>query len=391
MTTFLNEQADDLQNPGDAVDQGGEGQLLSSVHTPSFPQILAELNSSLLVSTYQAGKLVMLRNQQGVLNTHFRQFQRPMGMAVDGGRLAVGTTTTIQEFHNVPAASRRIESTEKPDALFLPRRENVTGDVAIHEMAWVPGPSEPGNPSHGSPELWFLNTAFSCLAVRSEAYSFEPRWRPKFVSEYAPDDRCHLNGLAVVNGRVKFVTALGETDTAGGWRVNKRNGGILIDIDSDEVIARGLSMPHSPRWYDGKLWILNSGTGGFGTINLETGRYEEIVQLDGFPRGLCFAGPLAFIGLSQVRESSTFNNIPLVERLQRTNERNCGVWVVNIHTGQTLGMVRFEEGVQEIFAVELLRGMAMPDLVHDDSALIASSYVLPDDALVDVPAQLRTN
>ena len=150
-------------------------------------------------------------------------------------------------------------------------------------------------------------------------------------------------------------------------------------------------MPHSPRWYRDKLWILNSGEGGFGTIDLATGKYEEIAQLDGFTRGMCFAGPLAFIGLSQVRESAVFSGIPLVERLKESESRECGVVAVNIETGNTVGFVRFEDAVQEIFAVGLLAGNRFPDLVHDDPDILASSYVLPDAALNDVPDDLRAD
>jgi uncharacterized protein (TIGR03032 family) len=190
------------------------------------------------------------------------------------------------------------------------------------------------------------------------------------------------------DGRVRYVTALGETNTVGGWRENKRNGGLLIDVDSNEIILGGLSMPHSPRWYRNKLWLLESGDGSIGTVDLQTGRYEAIAQLPGFTRGLSFYGPLAFVGLSQVRESAVFSGIPLVERLE---ERTCGVWVINIETGQTVGFCRFEDAVQEIFAIEVLAGTRFPDLVNHDAELIGRSYVLGDDALAQVPADLRSD
>jgi uncharacterized protein (TIGR03032 family) len=358
---------------------------LRSVHTTNFPQLLAEAPASLLVTTYQAGKLVILRNDGGVLNTHFRNFAKPMGLAYDRGRLAVGASIDIWEFHNVPAVCPRLDSPDPQseirnpqfhhDACFLPRRSHTTGDVQIHEMAWV------------GDELWFVNTAFSCLATRSEADSFEPRWRPPFIDKLLPGDCCHLNGLAIRDGRVRYVTALGETNEPGGWRANKRNGGVLIDVDSKETIASGMSMPHSPRWYRNRLWLLESGDGSIGTVDLATGRYEAIARLPGFTRGLAFLGPLAFVGLSQVRESAIFSGIPLVERLE---ERVCGVWVVNLDTGRTVAFVRFEDAVQEIFAVEALAGIRFPDLINHDPELIGSSYVLPDAALADVPAELRS-
>jgi uncharacterized protein (TIGR03032 family) len=204
-----------------------------------------------------------------------------------------------------------------------------------------------------------------------------------------PGDACHLNGLAVRDGQVQYVTALGETTEPGGWRENKRDGGLLMDVQSQEILVRGLSMPHSPRWHRDRLWLLESGEGTIGTVDLDTGKYEAVAQFPGFTRGLSFYGPLAFVGLSQVRESAVFSGIPLVERLKQAEERTCGVWVVNIETGQTLGFCQFEEGVQEIFAVEVLPGVRFPDLVNHDAELIGQSYVLGDAALADVPAELR--
>jgi uncharacterized protein (TIGR03032 family) len=329
---------------------------------------------SVLVTTYQAGRLVILRNDDGVLNTHFRLFPKPMGLALAPHRLALGAEMEIREFHSVPAVAPKLEPKGKHDAAFLPRTAHATGDVQIHEMAWIDG------------EVWFVNTLFSCLCTRSEIYSFNPRWRPAFVTQLAAEDRCHLNGLCVIDGRPRYVTALGETDTAGGWRKNKRDGGILIDVDRQEIVARGLSMPHSPRWHEGKLWVLHSGTGGIGYVDPASGRYESVAELPGFTRGLSFAGQFAFVGLSQVRETAVFSGIPIAERPE--SDRSCGVWVVNIETGETVAWVKFQDAVQEIFAVEVLSQAKFPDVVIDNREVLAGSFVLPDDALAEV-APLR--
>lgn len=146
-------------------------------------------------------------------------------------------------------------------------------------------------------------------------------------------------------------------------------------------------MPHSPRWYQGRLWVLQSGTGGFGFIDPRKGAYESVTQRPGFTRGIDVFGPLAFIGLSQVRESAVFSGIPIAERPQE--ERACGVWVVNIETGETIAFVKFEDAVQEIFAVQVLTNTRFPDLVNENHDVIAGSFVLPDEALTDVPEALR--
>ncbi len=353
---------------------------LRSVHTSNFSAILQELGISILVTTYQAGKLVMLRPDGERLNTHFRGFSKPMGLAVDGDRLAIGTSVEIWEYHNAPAVARRLDPPNTHDACFLPRSSVCTGDIQIHEMAW-------GHSRSNDPELWFVNTRFSCLCTRSPIHSFVPRWRPPFIAALAPEDRCHLNGLAMMEGRPAFVTALGTTDTPSGWRADKKSGGVVLEVPSGEVVARGLSMPHSPRFYGGRLWVLESGGGGFGCIDPDTGKYEAIAELPGFTRGLDFCGPLAFIGLSQVRESATFSGIAIAER--PIAERSCGVWVVNIETGQTVAFVKFEDALQEIFAVQVLPGVRHPDVINDQPRVIADSFVLPDQALDLVPAPLR--
>ncbi len=340
---------------------------LKSVHTSNLPALFAELQLSLVVSTYQAGKVILIRNDAGVLNTHFRTFGKPMGIAADRARLTIGGTNTVWYYRNLPAVAEKLEPAGKYDACYLPRRVHVTGDIDIHELAW-----------DRNDDLWVVNTRFGCLCTLDADHSFYPRWRPPFLSALAPEDRCHLNGLCLVDGRPQYVTALGETDTPGGWRADKRSGGLLMDITSGEVLVRGLSMPHSPRWYRGKLWFLESGQGSLSVADPERGARQTIALVPGFTRGLDFYGPLAFIGLSQVRETAVFSGIPLVERLR---ERTCGVWIVNIETGDTVGFLRFDAGVQEIFAVQVLAGIRFPELLEWNDERLAHSYVLPDEAL----------
>jgi uncharacterized protein (TIGR03032 family) len=346
---------------------------LTSVYTNNLPAILDHFGISLAVSTYQAGKVILVRSDGGGINTHFRDFNKPMGLAVDGQRLTVGGQNTVWYYRNMPAVAPKLAPPGKHDAAYLPRQVHVTGDIDIHELAW------------GKDDLWIVNTRFCCLCTLDPDHSFTPRWRPHFVSGLAPEDRCHLNGLAMVDGKPTYVTALGQTDTAGGWRANKRSGGVLMDVARNEVLLAGLSMPHSPRLWAGRLWLLESGQGSLAYADLPNRTWHTVATLPGFTRGIDFAGPLAFIGLSQVRESAVFSGIPLAERLE---ERICGVWVVNVETGETVAFLRFEMGVQEIFAVQIVPAR-FPEMLEFGDEILNHSYVLPDAAMKDVPAVLQ--
>ena len=343
---------------------------LRAAHTPNLPALFRDRGFSLLVTTYQAGKLVAVREQAGALNTHYRSFQAPMGLALTNGgsKLAVGTSIQVWEFRDVPDVAARLEPKGTHDSCFLPR--------SSHEMAYA-----------ADGVLWFVNTRFSCLATLDPESSFTPRWRPPFVTELEPSDRCHLNGLAMVDGKPKYVTALGETNIAAGWRGNKAKGGVLIDVETGAVICRGLSMPHSPRWYGGRLWVCESGSGTLGFVDLDTGKYQPVAAAPGFTRGLDFAGELAFVGLSQVRESAVFSGIPITERL-KPEERTCGVCVVDLRRGEVVGLLKFESGVQEVFAVSVLP-RRNPDLINDDMELMENSFVVPTEVLREVAETVR--
>jgi len=338
-------------------------QNLGSVHTSNLPAILKQLNISLVVSTYQAGKLVLMRPEADAINTHFISLNKPMGVYADYERIFVGARQEILEYKNMPAVSAKMNPPNVHDACYLVKNRHYTGDIDIHEMEYA------------KDKLWFINTRFSALCSYDQDSSFVPEWMPDFISKLAPEDRCHLNGLCMIEGKPKYVTALGKTDTKGGWRENKRNGGILIDVDTKEIVMQGLSMPHSPRWYRDKLWILNSGEGFLTTLDLKTKKLTNIVELPGFARGISFVGPLAFIGLSKVRESAVFSDFPLIEKLE---ERQSGVWVVNIETSQIIGFLKFTEGVEEIFSVVAIAKSTFPAILDTTDELMDSSYSLPD-------------
>jgi uncharacterized protein (TIGR03032 family) len=305
------------------------------------------------------------------LNSHFRALPMPMGVAYNGRDLAIGTRSEIMVFQNQPALAARLDPPDRHDGCFVVRTRHSTGDIRVHDLAW------------GADGLWVVNTRFSCLATLDTQHSFVPRWRPPFVSALAAEDRCHLNGLAIVDGQPKFVTVLGTNDEAGGWRERKADGGAVIDVPSGEIVTAGLSMPHSPRWHAGRLWVLESGRGMLTVVDPATGTREDVAEVPGFARGLTFADRYALIGLSRVREH-TFDGLPLTQ--DRTEPLQCGVWIVDTSTGETVGHLAFTGLVQEVFEVALLPGLRYPELVEPGAPIGDTAFVLPDAALRDVPA-----
>jgi uncharacterized protein (TIGR03032 family) len=324
--------------------------------------LLQHLRLSLLVTTYQANKVLVVRAAPGGLSTLVRTFERPMGLAVDGRRLALGTRNQIWFLRNAPDIAARVEPAGQHDACYLPRSCHVTGDIGVHELAWA------------GEELWVVNTRFSCLCTLHPDYSFVPRWRPPFITALAAEDRCHLNGLALQDGRPRYATALGATDTVGGWRADKPQGGILMELPSGAIVARGLSMPHSPRWHEGRLWLLESGTGGVVSVDVAGGRRQTIVALPGFTRGLALVGPYAFVGLSRIRPSSAMDGVPLA---QRRDELKCGVAAVDLRSSQVVGALEFQTAVEEIFDVQLLPGLRFPEVVGFQKDTVEHTFIVP--------------
>jgi uncharacterized protein (TIGR03032 family) len=314
-------------------------------HSRNFPAILEYLGAALLVSTYQAGKLFVVGGRQGELALSFHNFEQAMGLAVGRGRVAVGTRNQVWFLRSTPDIAPRLQPAGRYDGCLLARSAHFTGDIHGHELAWA------------GDELWVVNTLFSCLCTLDEAHSFVPRWRPPFITTLAPEDRCHLNGLALAEGRPVYVTALGATDTPAGWRAGKVGGGCLLEVPSGAVVARGFAMPHSPRVYRGQLWLLDSGTGRLLTVDRASGGVEAVAELPGYARGLAFHEGFAFVGLSKIRETAVFGGVPIAGRPEGLR---CGVAVVDLGSGRRLAHLEFQSGVEEIFAVEVLPGVRFP-------------------------------
>lgn len=338
-------------------------------YSDGFPQLLQQLGLSLAVTTYQAGKLMVIRSDGQKLSMLLRSFERPMGLAFDpaAGRLHLLTKRILWQFHNESAIAPQLQPAGCHDACFVPRRAHVTGDIAGHEAVFCGG------------KLWFVNTLFSCLCTADdERYSFVPRWRPRFVDRLAGEDRCHLNGVAVESDRIRYVTALGETNDSTDWRQEKLNGGIIIDVPGEQVVSRGLCMPHSPRVHRGDLYVLDSGHGALVRVNRNNGDRTTVAELPGFARGLALHNRYAFVGLSKLREKDVFDGMPIAARYTE-EERHCGVSVVDLETGQPLEFLRFLSGGSEVFDVQALPGLRWPSVIGFQGEQVDTILLAPPD------------
>lgn len=336
-----------------------DNQKIDFTYSVNIVEFLKQMRSTILMSTYQGGKIMIMGQHNNVFDIRYKDFPRPMGMFTSGGKLWAGLGHGIYQFANYSGVTSKLEDGKTYDACYLPQNIHFTADIDIHEMEYC------------NNELYFINTKFSCLCIKESNSSFKPIWKPPFITLLQPIDKCHLNGFCTRDGEPRYVTALGETDEPLGWRSNKANGGILMDIKTNEILVKGLSMPHSPRWHQEKLWVLESGKGTLSYYDFKKKKLTEVVSLPGFTRGLQMVGDFAFIGLSKVRESATFSGLPITKLSKRVS----GVWIVNIKTGKIVSFVEFTSGVDEVFAISVLP-FSKIEIFDFDSDYSKANYIV---------------
>lgn len=313
-----------------------------------FSKWLADANCSLGFTTYQAGKVFFIGLMPDLtLSVVERTFDRCMGIAARDQRIWLSARRQLWRFENFLDSDQSLRGY---DAQFVPVAGHTTGDVDIHDVQMRPD---------GTPV--FAVTRFNAIATLAERGSFRVLWKPPFIDKVAAEDRCHLNGVALQGNDPRYATCVGKSNVSDGWRDHRKNGGIVMDIPSGEIVCEGLSMPHSPRLHDGSLWIIESGTGEFGRVDVDTGRFEPVCFLPGFGRGLSFVGDHAVVGISQPRENRSFLDLALNDRLESEGaQAKCGLCVINLNTGDLEHQLILEGVVQELYDVAVLPGIVRP-------------------------------
>lgn len=403
----------------------------SCQHSANLPPLLKKLNIALAFTSYQAGRLMLVRSDGEQLNVNFKNFPRPMGLAATEQGITLGTFTEVLLFQREdsllpqmkeplvpieqditaprikpkePAAEKQTPNVQadvadiepvqlsaeqqarrdkelarrkayfdelyapvdaKTDACFISRSAHFTGMINIHDIAW------------GKEGLWAVNSSFSCLCTLEPDYSFVPRWKPWFISELAPEDRCHLNGMTLRDGVPAYVTTFSQYDSAGAWRHHRedKNTGTLIDVQQSQIVVHGLMMPHSPRYYRGKVYFCNSGEGQLCCYDPATASMQVLAELPGFTRGMDFYGPLLFLGLSKVRQSDVTRQAPLAEKHTETYS---GIWVWNLDTNSEVGWLSFTGNVDQIYDVAVLPGCSYPELLEPEHPRLRNHFCFPE-------------
>lgn len=332
------------------LDKAQQLRPFSCSFTPNLPELLQQLNCSIALSTFQAGKVIFIspKNENELIQVT-RTFQSPMGLAINEDKLAIATKSEVIVTKNSPSlATAYPKFPNTYDSFFMPMATYYTGQVDLHDLHYVEN------------KLWAVNTSFSCLCTIDDEFSFTPRWQPSFITELKSEDRCHLNGLAVSDGKLRYVSGLGSGNAMQSWRENITEGGIIIDIESNEIIAKGLAMPHSPRVYDGKLYVLLSAAQKLVQIDPTNGQVTDVAFIPGFVRGMAKIGDYLFVATSKLRKnSSTFKHLAIADE---ANEAT--VSAVHLPSGAVVSKLTYHMSVDEIYDVQVLENSIRPNIAN---------------------------
>ncbi len=374
----------------------------TSQYSDNLPLILQALNISLVVTSYQSSRLILVRSQDDSLETHLCTFPRPMGVYADRQQITLGTLGQVISFKRSDGVLKKVKAGQldapdlgkklqeqdpdsfseyleerkeqlddfkQADALYLQRASITTGMINIHDIAW------------GNEGLWVVNSAFSCLATLSPDYSFVARWKPPFIDRLVPEDRCHLNGMAMLDGRPKYVTTFNQNNTRDSWQGGKKFNGTLINIDNNTILLDDLILPHSPRCHHGLVYFCDSGRGEVHSYDPATRQRKTVCKLPGFTRGLTFVGDLMLVGLSKIRQSESAHQIPLISDLGVENSQ-CGIWLVNLTSGEEIARLSFNGDVEQVYDIAVVEDSTVPALSTQDSALDRHLFEFTQESLL---------
>ena len=378
--------------PNTWQDQQKDESNLITKYSDNLPKLLKTLNISLSITSQQSSQLLFLKSDGETILTSTKSLPSPMGLYSDDEQLIIAIKNQVAVFsksddlllqikngdydnkdkNSIKVSKEILEKKEKrkqeledlksADTLYLQRASVVTGTLKVHDLAL------------GEEGIWMVNSVFSCLSLLTPNSSFIARWKPNFISELVPEDRCHLNGMALLDGRPKYVTTFNMGNTKDSWRKGNLNGA-LIDIDTDEVLLQGLIRPHSPKVYEENIYFCESGLGIVWKYDLKTKEKSEVIKLQGFTRGLRIHQGILFVATSKTRDTKAHGDIPLLSMYQETY---AGIWMVNLEDNSLIAYVKFEGEIKQLYDISVIENSCMPELLHMDSLLIKELYTFEE-------------
>ena len=345
--------------PHPSAPAGQQPQTKMSV-SRGFANWMSLQRSSIAFTSYQTGKLFLVGlTPEKKVSFHQQSYQRAMGVHAQRDRLYVGSLFQIWRLENVLGPAER--ANKHFDRLYVPRNAQTVGDVDVHEVS-----------VDRAGRIIFVNTKYSCLATVSTKFGFRPIWKPPFISKLAAEDRCHMNGMAMEDGLPRYVTAVSRSDVINGWRERRHEGGVLIDVQNDKIVTDELSMPHSPRVYNGQVYALDSGRGNLIRIDRDTGKKEDICFCPGFLRGLALHNGYALVTCSKPRDGA-FSGLELQDQLKkRDGEAWCGVLIIDLRSGDMVEFIRMDGQIAELFDVAIIPDTLCPMAIGINSPEIHS-------------------
>lgn len=350
--------------PGEIIDPK-ELAPFSCSYSANVPELLMKLNCSLAISTYQAGKVIFLspKNEDHLIQLP-RTFEKPMGIALleDPDKMAIACKDEIIVFANSKELARSYPKKKNTyDALYMPRLTYHIGQLDIHDLSW------------GNNALYAVNTLFSCIISIDDNFNFTPYWTPPFIKGMKSEDKCHLNGMVMMDGKPKYATAFNQGNSMQSWREGVTTDGVLMDVETNEIVAEKLRMPHSPRMFEGELYLLFSATGEIVKVNPVNGTYEIVTRLNGFVRGMAYYKDFLFVGLSKLRQnSSTFAKLEIAKKATYA-----GIAIIHLPTGSIYGEIRYQASVDEIYDIQVLPGKVRPNIFNTNQPEYKSGLSIP--------------
>ena len=343
-------------------------------YSSQVPELLQKLNCTIAISTYQAGKLIFLSPMDDSSLIQLpRTFEKPMGIAenVAKDKIALAAKDEIIVFSNSKDLAHHYpKSPNKYDALYMPRVTYHTGPLDIHDLSF--GKED---------QLYAVNTLFSSIIKIDDDYNFTPFWTPPFIDKLVSEDRCHLNGMAMKDGLPKYASAFNQGNSFQSWREKVTETGVVFDIDSNEVIANNLAMPHSPRIFGDDLYVLLSATGELIKIDVNTGKHDVVVKIEGFVRGMSLHKDYLFIGLSKLRKnSSTFGKLKFAEKANHS-----GIVIVHLPTGSIAGKITYHTSLDEIYDVHILADKIRPNIMNTINTNYKFGLMTPESTYWAIP------